>query len=194
MLWSILGGLGGVSGPPKSVFLGLSVWSCPRYVILAYLILSYLTLSWISWKSLLSWVILGHDMPAKSGGLGPTGLLREYPQEPPKSPPRASKTPPRGPSGQIVGRFLIDFGCIFGKCFVDLWSIFDILIFVVNVLWACYLSKARWRGWPKATGSGAPEGVQLCWIELLNFLNRPYLSVLTIKTGPQIRADGALSP
>ena len=36
------------------------------------------------------------------------------PQEPPKSPPRASKTPPRGPSGQILGRFLIDFGYLFG--------------------------------------------------------------------------------
>ena len=93
-----------------------------------------------------------------------------------------------------MGRFLIDFGCIFGKCFVDLWSIFDIfLIFVVNVLWACYLSKARWRGWPKATGSGAPEGVLLCGIQLLNFLNRPYLSVLTIKTHAPGRAGPALT-
>ena len=35
---------------------------------------------------------------------------------------------------------------------------------MVNVLWTCYLSQTRWRGWPKAAGSGAPEGVQLCWI------------------------------
>ena len=39
----------------------------------------------------------------------------------------------------------------------------------------CYLSQARWRGWPKATGSGAPEGVLLCGTQVLNFLNRPIL-------------------
>ena len=37
--------------------------------------------------------------------------------------------------------------------------------------------------------SGAPEGVLLCETQLLNFLNPQYLSVLTIKTGPQIRPD-----
>ena len=44
------------------------------------------------------------------------------PQDPSKRLPRASKSPPRRPWGQMFGRFLIDFGCIFGQCFVDLLS------------------------------------------------------------------------
>ena len=61
------------------------------------------------------------DLGAKMGQDSPKSSARD-PQEPSKSCPRASKSPPRRPWGQICGRFLIDFGCIFGQCFVDLLS------------------------------------------------------------------------
>ena len=124
-------------------------------------------------------------------------LVGSWDQDSPKRPPRAPQEPPKSlqdPSKRALGT---DFWSIFDRFWMHFWQMFCglvvnfwyFLIFVVNVLWACYLSKARWRGWPKATGSGAPEGVLLCGIELLNFLNPQYLSVLTIKTGPQISPD-----
>ena len=109
---SILGGLGRSLGHQNLSYVGCLGGLILSYLTLSYLIFSYLIFSWISWISCLSWVILGHDRGFNYPGLGPTGLLREYPQEPPKGLPRASKTPPRGPWGQIFGRFLID-------CLVD---------------------------------------------------------------------------
>ena len=87
--WEVLGGSLGRQN--------LSYSGCrsgPVLVIFPYLIFSYLTLCWISWKSLSSWVILGHTTAAKFRGLGPTGLLREYP---PRGLPRAIFEPNMGP-------------------------------------------------------------------------------------------------
>ena len=75
-----------------------------------------------SWIWAPSWGVQGGATNQLFGDLLALGakIAPRDPQEPPKSPPRASKTPPRGPSGQILGQFLIDLGCMFGKCFVDI--------------------------------------------------------------------------
>ena len=120
MLWSILGGLGGSLGRPNLSYLGCR--SGPVLYTLSYLILSYLILDILD-----IFVILGQDRrrspgqkPRSGAKRSPKGIPPRAHQDPSKRLPRASKSPPRGPWGQIFGRFCIDFGCMFGQCFVDL--------------------------------------------------------------------------
>ena len=108
MMWSILGGLGRSMGRPNLSYLGCLGGLILSYLTLSYLILSYLILSWISWISWLSWAILGTDRSAKGRGLGPTGLLREYPPRALKTPPRASQEPPRALQEGLGDRFVVD--------------------------------------------------------------------------------------
>ena len=71
-----------------------------------------------------SWGVQGGPTNQLFGDLLALGakIAPRDPQERPKSLPRASKTPPRGPWGQIFGRSLIVFKNMFGQCFVDLLS------------------------------------------------------------------------
>ena len=97
----------------KLAYLGALILS---YLTLSYLTLPYLVLSYLGYLG-----YLGHKSRAEGRGLGPTGLLREYPQEALQD--RFLKpTWPQDPLQEGLWKpILDDFSLIWGDILVDFW-------------------------------------------------------------------------